>query len=90
MVDMSKGNKGYIEFRNGQKLWAVFILPEPAIDKNMIMYRIRLDIGAHLDVHANGQVYKDKESPHDVVKFNPQMKWLEAVRDFIPTEISLC
>jgi len=83
-VDMSSGSQGYIEFRNGQKLWAATILHDKEV------YRIRLDIGFYHEVDRNGRTRLDKETPHDVVRFDPKMKWLESKKHYIPSEIRLC
>jgi hypothetical protein len=83
-VDMSSGNKGYVELRNGQKLWCVIIY------KDGELYKVRTDMAHYLDVDINGRIHPTEEHKHDVVKFNPDMKWLQAVKEFIPTEITLC
>ena len=83
-VDMSTGNQGYVEFRNGQKLWTQVILRDGEL------FRIRLDIGTYHDVDINGRVHPTQEHRHDVVQFKPTMKWLESKRHYIPSEIRLC
>lgn len=84
IVNMSAGDKGYIELRNGQKLWCVAIL------KDGELYRIRVDMAKYLEVDIQGRVDPQLQSKHDVVNFDPTMRWLEAVGKFIPTEITLC
>lgn len=83
-VDMSEGAQGYIELRNGQKLWSI------AIIKDGELFKIRLDMAIYHIVDINGRVHPTKENPHDVVKFDSKMKWLSAVKEHIPTEIRLC
>lgn len=83
-VDMTVGTQGYIEFRNGKKLWCV------TIQRDGEVFKVRLDMGKYHDVDVHGRVDPNTESLYDVVKFDPAMKWLEAMKRHIPTEISLC
>jgi hypothetical protein len=83
-VDMTAGSQGYIEFRNGQKLWTV------TIQRDGELFKVRLDMGVYHEVDVTGRVDPTKEHAHDIVAFDPKMKWLESQRRFIPTEIRLC
>lgn len=84
-VDMSSGHEGYIELRNGQKLWTRHIIHDGEI------HRVQLDFGSYHDVDKGGFVeVGHRPHPHDIVKFDPAMKWLQAIKSLIPTEIRLC
>lgn len=83
-VDLSTGKQGLVKFRNGQKLWTTSILPYGEL------FKVRIDSGKHLNFAKDGKFDpKDDSSPFDIVEFNASMTWKEAVKNYIPTEISL-
>jgi len=83
-VSMMTGTQGYVEFRNGQKLWTA------TVQRDGELFKVRIDMGIYHEVDVNGKVKPQEDGPHDIVKFDPKMKWLEAMRRHIPTEIRLC
>lgn len=83
MIDLTMGHRGLLTLRDGRKFYSTSIQPSGQL------VTIRLDKGREDDWAPNGRYDEDKEHPFDIVKFDPEYRFLDAVRNNIPDYIEL-